>query len=290
MAGPLKSLDDIISRVAEAAGSGTIRAYHGSPYDFRRFSFDNPEGGEGAQAVARGLYFGSHPGTGEFYRHQPHGNALVIDGEEVARGFHLKGIKTPQESKHLTEAIRNELITPEEAEAILAGRPWNDLGTGMDNIHFKASHTKDPASQASLQRAKRSLYGKLDVEPKGYVYETEIAYPEQALLDWDSPLSSQPAIVERLGGMAGPLLEDHATGRSVYDWFRAWQGSPDRASRALLGEHGIPGVRYYDAGGRRGGGSRNYVMFPGTEDSIRILRKYGIMAPVAAEAVSQTEE
>jgi hypothetical protein len=28
-------------------------------------------------------------------------------------------------------------------------------------------------------------------------------------------------------------------------------------------------------------------MFPGTEDSIRILRKYGIMAPIAAGAMGE---
>jgi hypothetical protein len=28
-------------------------------------------------------------------------------------------------------------------------------------------------------------------------------------------------------------------------------------------------------------------MFPGTEDSIRILRKYGLMAPIAAGAMQE---
>jgi hypothetical protein len=31
-------------------------------------------------------------------------------------------------------------------------------------------------------------------------------------------------------------------------------------------------------------------MFPGTEDSIRILRKYGMMAPIAAGAAAGGEE
>lgn len=35
--------------------------------------------------------------------------------------------------------------------------------------------------------------------------------------------------------------------------------------------------------------TRNYVMFPGSEDSIRILRKYGILAPVAAGAAQQEQ-
>jgi hypothetical protein len=31
-------------------------------------------------------------------------------------------------------------------------------------------------------------------------------------------------------------------------------------------------------------------MFPGTEDSIRILRKYGLLAPMAVGAASQGQE
>jgi hypothetical protein len=62
--------------------------------------------------------------------------------------------------------------------------------------------------------------------------------------------------------------------------------APSSASRKLL-DAGIPGLRYLDANSRHWGqGTRNYVMFPGTEDSIRILRKYGIMAPIAAGASS----
>jgi hypothetical protein len=62
------------------------------------------------------------------------------------------------------------------------------------------------------------------------------------------------------------------------------------ASEALRGA-GVPGVRYLDQGSRHAGpsGTRNYVMFPGTEDSIRILRKYGIMAPIAAGAAAGDE-
>jgi hypothetical protein len=61
---------------------------------------------------------------------------------------------------------------------------------------------------------------------------------------------------------------------------------PEAASR--LRDAGIPGIRYLDGISRRAGdGSRNYVMFPGTEDAIRILRKYGLMAPIAAGAMQE---
>jgi hypothetical protein len=57
-----------------------------------------------------------------------------------------------------------------------------------------------------------------------------------------------------------------------------------------LAEAGIPGIRYLDGNSRAsGGGTRNYVMFPGTEDHIRILRKYGLLAPMASPALQEGE-
>jgi hypothetical protein len=53
---------------------------------------------------------------------------------------------------------------------------------------------------------------------------------------------------------------------------------------------GIPGIRYLDQGSRSAGeGTRNYVMFPGTEDHIRILRQYGLLAPMALPALQEDE-
>jgi hypothetical protein len=52
-------------------------------------------------------------------------------------------------------------------------------------------------------------------------------------------------------------------------------------------EQGVPGIRYLDGGSRRAGqGTRNYVMFPGTEDQIRILRKYAVPGAIGAGAAS----
>lgn len=56
-------------------------------------------------------------------------------------------------------------------------------------------------------------------------------------------------------------------------------------------EAGIPGLRYLDRGSRSlGEGTRNYVIFPGAEDSIRILRKYAIPGAVGTGVASQYEE
>jgi hypothetical protein len=44
----------------------------------------------------------------------------------------------------------------------------------------------------------------------------------------------------------------------------------------MLQEAGIPGVRYFDAGSRGGDsatGTRNFVVFPGEEKKVKILRR-----------------
>jgi hypothetical protein len=48
--------------------SGAIRAWHGSPHDFDRFSMDKIGGGEGVQAEGYGLYFAENPQVAQRYR------------------------------------------------------------------------------------------------------------------------------------------------------------------------------------------------------------------------------
>jgi hypothetical protein len=52
---------------------------------------------------------------------------------------------------------------------------------------------------------------------------------------------------------------------------------------------GIPGIEYVDDSMVSAKGiepARNYVMFPGTEDSIRILRKYALPGAVGVGAAA----
>ena len=63
-------------------GSGPIRAYHGSPYDFDKFDMSKIGTGEGAQAYGHGLYFAENPEVAEQYAKMgvqftdPQGNPL----------------------------------------------------------------------------------------------------------------------------------------------------------------------------------------------------------------------
>ena len=117
----------------------------------------------------------------------------------------------------------------------------------------------------------------------GHMYEVEIGYPEEALLDWDG--SVMPA---------GHAVSEAGWGRGINKgrdlWLAAARDMGPLEASLHFSRGGIPGIRYLDQGSRAvGGGTRNYAMFPGTEDRIRILRQYGLLPPLAGGLALQEE-
>lgn len=122
----------------------------------------------------------------------------------------------------------------------------------------------------------------------GRVYEVELLQPPERLIDFESPLSAQAAVSEAMHGAIGELsrrdarlfekfLAEDPDGQNAYMLLDHLLG-PQKAAATMQGM-GIPGTKFLDVTGE---GTRNYVMFPGTEDRIRILRKFGLLAPMGA--------
>ena len=298
---------------------GVIRAYHGSPHSFSRFDASRIGTGEGAQAYGHGLYFAGNEGVARSYRDITP-SLLPPEAEELHR--------------QVKRLFRQHFDLTGELH--MAADTDGTFAVGWGNI-------KDPPEAAKarilpqlalvnqqLADAQNRLHAVLHGR-RGHMYEVEIGYPEQALLDWDRPVGA--AIAGRLGSrMADDLAEEAqrmagmgqlprhmqvlnriasgepglATGEMVYraagrfdppasrpGWGSVTNTINDsvtnqtRASERLL-DAGIPGIRYLDQGSRSAGeGTRNYVMFPGTEDRIRILRQYGLLPPLAAGAMQE---
>jgi hypothetical protein len=121
------------------------------------------------------------------------------------------------------------------------------------------------------------------------VYEIELPRSQDELMDWNTPVIQQP---QQIQDAVRELLDRDAVylkGGKAYDQIARHYGDGLSDSRAsdLLFERGIVGNTFLGARQGNAGRARNYVMFPGTEDSIRILRKYGIMAPIAAGAMGE---
>jgi hypothetical protein len=255
-----------------------IRAYHGSPHSFDKFSMDKIGTGEGAQAYGHGLYFAENEGVAKGYR-----DALT-DPDAVPLQFKGRPVDVVWDddiAERWNDVISN--MRPQQADdfkAVMSN--LTQVNNLQDVKNVLASLT--PSQRATYQRYVAPELMKPDVPP-GSMYEVNINADPESFLDWDAPLSAQPESVKGFAGtlkdksfLARKRLDDEtaATGRDVWEKARNAYGvgKVDEAT-AKLREAGIPGIKYLDAGSRaKGDGSRNYVVFD--DNLISIVRKYGI--------------
>jgi hypothetical protein len=319
--------------------SGALRLYQGSPHDFNaerlvrypdgrteyivgrpdvlpdvpagaevlqdfplgRQRMDKIGTGEGAQVYGPGLYGAEAEGVARGYRDQLSRPYLATaDGQNIAE-------KYGSDVADIFEMAGGE---PDDIRATVARlrqivkENLNDIGVS-DVSQLKSEFYGDlPSTIIDFSnRADRleNLLNSGDVKlvNEGKLYELNVNANPEDFLDWDLPLSEQPANVQRfanerwqqiMGRNPDPSLEGEYILKMASPQYgidgREWLdvGSSADQRRRLL-EAGIPGVRYLDAGSRGAGdGSRNYVIFD--ENLIEIVRKYGIAGAAAMLGVS----
>jgi hypothetical protein len=280
MAGPESAVRRLIAEAADAA-RGTIRAYHGSPYDFDRFDASKIGTGEGAAAYGNGLYFAGN--------------------EDVARSYRDALRWRRQDSTD--PAVRAAMWAHRHggpADAVAA------LQSTIDNSMFGKSSWDSQLNTAAIEYLQSG--GELPELPKGHMYQVEIGYPEESLLDYDRPFSSPPGVVSAkalrevypfdISDKTLGAIKDGSWRLDAYDG-RPYQNAAvailkmasTRQGADALRAAGVPGIRYRDQVSRgSSGGTRNYVIFPGGEDRIQILRKYGLLPPLMAPAMMQDDQ
>ena len=287
--GKLDELGDAVRSV--------IRAFHGSPHDFDRFDAGKIGTGEGAQAYGHGLYFAGNENVARSYRdiapaaRTPEQQAIASE----ARSRYMRSVAEEQELAKAIEELHKSrgVLTPGWGN--IRSVPSSDpelsvLSSRRAALQSKIDELAGEAAAAALARGPRP--------DRGRMYEVAIDRPESSLLDWDAPISRQPKVVQKVFGDfamdelgdGGRIYRDIATrhGEAFDDDMTGVLANLE-ASKELLAE-GVPGIRYLDQGSRSAGqGTRNYVMFPGTEDSIRILRKYAIPGAVGVGAAAGDE-
>jgi hypothetical protein len=273
-----------------------IRAYHGSPHSFDKFSMDKIGTGEGEQAYGHGLYFAENEGVAKQYRDALSG-PLKFDGRQVADGEGYAYSAIQDAGGSIEQAIADTLdMLKDNSLGVLTPQPKNGYVKGL----------------SVLQKWQRD--GVPKVTSPGSMYEVQINADPADFLDWDKPLSAQPGKVAKyFGGAADSGLSDkidaalrkyNETGSpdDMIEYNRLVRGAdysqtpagPAFAAKlntpeqiAAMREAGIPGIKYLDAGSRGAGdGSRNYVVFD--DKLIEILRKYGL-AGVAVGAAGMSQ-
>lgn len=276
--------------------SGALRLFHGSPHDFDKFSMDKIGTGEGAQAYGHGLYFAEAEDTALSYK-----NSLTRNSDELRRMAEETGG-----------------LSGDAAEMLSYQFSMNNFhGKGFDKWldDIKTAYDADELSGRAKAAAEQIIAREVDaseavrkMRAPGSMYEVNVNANPDDFLDWDKPLSEQPAAMRAVDALTqSPDVMTRLTAKTWRDYppdsgerfIRALSGIADgggsrfdsatnAAASEMLRDAGIPGIRYLDAGSRGAGdGSRNYVVFD--ENLIEIVRKYGIAGAATVLGVSQAD-
>lgn len=214
-----------------------IRAYHGSPHSFDRFSLDKIGTGEGAQAYGHGLYFAENEGVARSYRDQL--SNWTADGKGLGKKLSMD-----------LGAFGGDL------DALMASRMEQLANwTAQDPNHFITRDLQRDVAELEALKAKT-------LGSSGSMYEVGINADPSTFLDWDRPLSEQPAMMERFrSDAAEPLF-----GRIPWGDRQIAAPSPDQTPWQVIKEYedlrgpagvrealqnlGINGIRYLDGNSR----------------------------------------
>jgi hypothetical protein len=291
---PKGALRSGMARNADDMADEGIRAYHGSPHDFDKFSMDKIGTGEGAQAYGHGLYFADNEGVARQYRDD------------------LSGMRNGNAKRALAKAGGDVDAAIDAAREQIAR---------LESLPDKGGDPRRWAAQIQLQKDKIDVLNaeKAGLNTKGSMYEVRIKANPDDFLDWDKPFRDQPEIAKKLGvdpyarskqadDIIRRIKEDMALAgrtemddidRANYDLAErlnsefavetAGSSAPRSADMAAeLNAKGVPGIKYLDYGSRNAGeGSRNYVVF---DDSlIEIVKKYGIAGALAAGLLTEQQ-
>jgi len=262
--------DAAMNAMRRSGGLAELTAYHGTPHRFAATE-RNPLGefrasqigtGEGAQVYGHGLYLAEHPDTAKGYR-----VALSKDKFITNNGFF-----DPDELQHLN--IRVATRKGDLDKAIEEAKKYAQPNPDYPEAAARASR--------DLERLKALKASGGIRKNEGSFYHVDLPDPMiEKMLHWDKPLSQQPEIAARMraGIEDQDLLNDFdklvkrgMTGDQAY---YNWAGGKNNANRSeTLRQLGIPGVQYFDEGSRSAGkGTRNFVVFPGEEKNLTILKR-----------------
>lgn len=260
-----------------------IKAYHGSPYDFDRFSLEHIGKGEGAQAYGHGLYFAESEGVARSYRDTLGKFGFTVGGQPF----------DDADPMHYAAQVLQQKGSRDAAIKALAPR----------KSMFSDKLIDDPLTA----KARSILESDADIPPysvdqNGRLYEVSIKADPEDFLDWDKPLSQQSELVKeafkKVGGERYLDPVDPYPARDALEKIGSERLQPGQPANQMMGaasdalrEAGIPGIRYLDQVSRTAGeGTSNYVVFD--DNLIEILRKYGLIGAIGAgtAASSQTPD
>ena len=272
-----------------------LMAFHGSPNRFRMFDASHIGSGEGAQAFGYGMYFAENPAVAREYVKAGEGSGRLID---AAKG-NVIDINTLPLSDKAKRELAGDIYTGSTVPEVLKSarrnaemsRFWDmqDVRKGLPATREEFASEMD--ALADLLETGRYTHG-VDMR-NASLYKVDV--PDEyipKMLDWNKQLYKQPEIQKELEDIALDLYGDSPhmkgitpkqyvrrhmhNGDELYTVLSQKLGS-DKAASAYLNERGIPGIKYFDGSSRgKGKGTRNFVVFPGYEDKVKMLERNDI--------------
>jgi hypothetical protein len=251
--GALKGFDPVMRE---------IDVYHGSPHRFEEFDASKIGTGEGAQAYGHGIYLAESPNVAQHYA-TGGGGFVPVQGKDNVyfNGQWVQDFSDKKSPEGLAKYAMSQSSTgttiKEKTETL------NKIGR------------KDAADWLEKNADKFN-------QSKGNLYTADL--PDEMvdrMLDYDKPLKDQPAAYQAIRSMIpadvvkdfDANVEKGITGGNAYsNW--VWGGKTPAGRSEKLRQSGIVGIKYADAGSRdQGGGTRNFVVFPGEEKKVKILKR-----------------
>lgn len=289
-------------RLAEVGAIGPdvgkyVDVWHASPHRFDRFDSSMIGGGEGSQYRGYGLYFAESPNVS--------GAAQIGERPSFYDGvFQRRTRKTPdfksmeyrpltdkhgREDEHIINVLRHG--TEVEQQALRRSDParfdfWQQSRPSIYQVRLRVDPNEfldleAPLSQGLVDRMAPNVQEWIDRVADDAGYNSLVAVPE-SYNGWDLYRSlMQPDVLEALPDEIGQS-----------SFLRGPVPSPKQHVAAYLESLGIPGTRFLDKVSRHGAEdqTRNYVMFPGNDDRIEILKRYGIVAPLLGGAAMEGKD
>ena len=263
-----------------------IRAYHGSPHSFDKFSMDKIGTGEGAQAYGHGLYFAEAEDVAKKYR------------DDLA-GWGSAGAERTLEAVG-GDVDRAILETQQKLDRLLERNASGAFKGAERNFNMQRQIQEDKIAQLEAYRDAGGFNA-------GSMYEVNIAANPEDFINYNAPLNKQTGkvaeYISNYEAMTGrpildPLPDRDLIGEDLYSSivskeiknasgdfnYPSYKEGSALASDYLKRE-GIPGIKYLDAGSRgTDAATRNFVVFD--ENLINIVKKYGIAGAATMLGVS----
>lgn len=239
----------LASLLAEGYNPMGLTVYHGSPAKYSKFDKTKIGSGEGAQAYGYGHYVAEAPVVAKEYQENLSRDLV----EPAKRALSKAGGNVDDAIKAANKEIErlNALdLTPSTG----AAKRDSLVATQISNID-------------ELSKFKES--GDWNA---GYLYEIDLPDEQIAkMLDFDKPLMEQSKEIQSLAKQYGLTDADHMGGDLI-----AAMDAKRAAGAEAMRQSGVPGIRYLDQGSRgTGEGTSNFVVFPGNESLLTILKRNG---------------